>query len=334
MKPLNDEITLVKNAQMGKDAFEQLVMHYQHYVFRIIRVYTQNDGDAEDMSQETWLKVYQSLGKLKKPECFRSWVKRIAINTAKNWFTSRAYRESQETDEIEPQQLWGSAVTQYQRQRLIEQIRDAIDSLSEKNQEVVLDFYVGGYSAAQISQQLNIPVSTVNSRLKEARKRLREEFASMVAQSNIREKFAPYSLVSNVMDRVASLPISSAPTGNIIQRIGRLFPKEAIQIIGFVLVMFVVIALISIPFGELHFDFKENLMFSGLVQADDDAKKQVEDFLLKTDQINNQLATFIDEGHTEAEILSETEKYSRLVWLCSKFDFFCNNTTCSNNCFV
>jgi len=245
MKPLDDKtLTLIENAQKGKDAFEQLVRRYRHDVFRIIRVYTRNDSDAEDLSQETWIKVYQSLGNLKKLDRFENWLFTIAVNTAKNWLKSRAYKESQATDEIQPQQLWGSAVIQYQRQRLIEEIRDAIDSLSEKNREVVLDFYILGYSAAQISQQLNIPQSTVTGRLQEARKQLRKEFETMVAQSAIREKFAPDSLVRNVMDRVASLP-TSAPTGNIIQRIGRIFPQSTLLTIGIaILVTFTVISLI------------------------------------------------------------------------------------------
>jgi len=244
IEPLNDEtLKLIKNAQTGKDAFEQLVRLYRHDVFRIIRVYTQNDSDAEDLSQETWIKVYQSLGNLKKLNRFESWLFTIAVNTAKNWLKSRAYRESQATDEMQPQQLWGSAVIQYQRQQLIEEIRDAIDSLSAKNREVVLDFYILGYSAAQISQQLNIPQSTVTGRLQEARKQLRKEFETMVAQSAIREKFAPDSLVRNVMDRVASLPMPT-PTRNIIQRIVRV-PQSTILTIGITtLIAFTVVGLI------------------------------------------------------------------------------------------
>ena len=275
MKPLNDEIisNLIENAQMGRDAFEQLVRHYQHDVFRMIRVYTPNDSDAEDLAQETWVKVYRSIRKLKPPYHFDSWLKKVALNTVKDWLRSRGYKESQSTDEIASQQLWGSAVIQYQRQKRIEEIRDAIDSLSEKNRQVVLDFYILGYSASEVSQRLSVPVSTVNSRLKEARKKLREEFEAMVAQSGIKEKFAPDSLIRNVMDRVASLPIS-APTGNIIQRIGRMFPTEAIQVIGFVLILFTVVALISINVGYIRFDFKKNQKGNAMIAAPLPAPKQ------------------------------------------------------------
>jgi RNA polymerase sigma-70 factor (ECF subfamily) len=148
MKPLSDdEVILIEDAQKGKAAFEGLVRRYQHDVFRIIRVYTHNDSDADDLAQETWMKVYRSLGKLKDPHRFPGWLKMIAVNTAKDWLKSRAHREFQVTDEIEaetdgmhPRQSWGSAILEYQRQELIERIRDAIDSLSEKNREVVYDF--------------------------------------------------------------------------------------------------------------------------------------------------------------------------------------------------
>ena len=83
MKPLNDKMIadLINNAQMGKDAFEQILRYYQHDIFRIIRVYTQNDSDAEDLAQETWVKVYRSIGKLKPPYHFESWLKKVAVNT-------------------------------------------------------------------------------------------------------------------------------------------------------------------------------------------------------------------------------------------------------------
>ncbi len=239
MRPLNpDEIVLVENAQKGKDAFEQLVRRYQHDVFRLIRIYTRNDSDAEDLAQETWIKVYRSIGKLKEPERFTAWLEAIAVNTAKNWLKSRAYRNAQETegieadaDEMEPQGILSSAILEYQRQRQIEQIRDAIDSLSEKNRAVVYEFYICGYSADQISQRLQLPVSTVNSRLKEARKHLREEFATMVALSKIQETFAPEHFVQQVMERVASLPVP-VPKGGLIDKIKSLLPAKTVTAIG------------------------------------------------------------------------------------------------------
>ena len=248
MEPLNDEmiVKLIKDAQRGKEAFEQLVRRYQHDVFRIIRVYTRNDSDAEDLAQETWMKVYQAIGKLKEPYHLESWLKTIAVNTTKDWLSSRARKKSQATDELQPRQLQGDAMLQYRRQQQFEQIRDAIDSLSAKNREVVYDFYICGYSATEVSQRLKIPVSTVNSRLKEARKKLREEFESMVAVSGIQKMFAPDNFVQNVMERVGRLPMS-VPKGNITERIRRMLRENFIPTIGIAtLIAFAMIGVIVV----------------------------------------------------------------------------------------
>ena len=109
-----------------------------------------------------------------------------------------------------------------------------------------------------MSRRFDIPLSTVNSRLKEARKRLREEFANMfasltndfvlwftsftdgfalrVAASGIQEKSAPDNFVQNVMERVASLP-TPVPKGNIVERIGRTLCKNLLPATGMELMM-------------------------------------------------------------------------------------------------
>ena len=248
MEPMNDKmiVTLIKDAQRGKEAFELLVKRYQHDVFRIIRVYTKNDSDAEDLAQETWMKVYRSIGKLKEPYHLESWLKTIAVNTTKDWLSSRAHRKSQATDEFQPEQLSDSAVLQHQQQQLIGEIRDAIDSLSAKNREVVYDFYICGYSAAEISQRLKVPVSTVTGRLQEARKKLREEFESMVAVSGIQKMFAPDNFVQSVMERVGRLPMP-VPKGNIIERIGNVLRQNFVPTIALAtLIAFAMIGVIYI----------------------------------------------------------------------------------------
>jgi len=274
MAPLKDETTvaLVENAREGREAFEQLVRRYQHDVFWVVRIYTNIESDAEDLAQETWLKVYRSLGQLKDSRLFESWLKSIAANTAKNWLASRARKESQVTDEMEPQQLFGAAILRYQQQQQFKQIRDAINSLSAKNREVVYDFYICGYSAAEVSQRLKIPISTVNSRLKEARNKLREEFASMVAESGIQEKFAPDNFVQNVMERVGRLPMP-VPKGNIIERIRRMLRQNFIPAIGIAtLIAFAIVGVIYVNLGNIQGQASIPARFAGARQASNEGR--------------------------------------------------------------
>ena len=183
---LRSSDSLIKNAQKSKDAFEELVRRYQQDVLRSIRVFTQNKSDVEDLAQETWVKFYQAIGKPKPPYHLESSLFTIAQNTARDWLKSQQHRMSRLTNEINTWQLRDSAMLADLRQGLIEKVRNAVDSLSPKNRQVVYEFYICGYSTSQISQRLKVPVSTVHSRLKEARKQLREDFSSIVTASRIR----------------------------------------------------------------------------------------------------------------------------------------------------
>ena len=188
MDSMNNEVivSLIKNPQKSREAFDKLVKRYHQDVLRSIRAFTQNKSDVDDLAQETWIKVYQAIGKLKPPYHLESWLFKIAQNTAKDWLKSQQRRKSRLTSEIKSWQLRESTMLANLRQGLVEKVRNAVNSLSPKNRQLVYEFYIFGYSASQISQRLKVPVSTVHSRLKEARKQLREDFSSIMTTSRIR----------------------------------------------------------------------------------------------------------------------------------------------------
>ena len=173
---------LIKNAQRSKDAFQDLVKRYQQHVFRNIRAFTRNKQDIEDLAQETWIKIYQAIGKLKPPYHLEGWIARIARNTAKDWLKSQQSRISRLTHELKSWHLHDSAVLATFHRGLTEKVRYAVDALSPKCRQVVYEFYMCGYSASEIGQRLHIPVSTVYSRLKEAKKQLGKQFEANVAR--------------------------------------------------------------------------------------------------------------------------------------------------------
>ena len=78
-----DESALVARAKAGDDeAFAELVKHYDRRVFRMAKQITQNDDDAEDVLQETFLKAYTHLDNFQGNSKFYTWVVRIAVNEA------------------------------------------------------------------------------------------------------------------------------------------------------------------------------------------------------------------------------------------------------------
>ena len=81
--PVFDEAALVARAKAGDmEAFTDLVKHYDRRVFRMAKQITQNDEDAEDVLQETFLKAYSHLDDFQGNSKFYTWLVRIAVNEA------------------------------------------------------------------------------------------------------------------------------------------------------------------------------------------------------------------------------------------------------------
>lgn len=182
---VNNQCTdpLIKNVQQRKDAFQDLVNRYQQHVVRNIRAITKNNHDIEDLAQETWIKVYQAIGKLKPPYHLEGWIAKIARNTAKDWLKSQQRRISRLTHELKSWHLQESATLANLQYSLMEKVRYAVDMLSPRLRQVVYEFYLHGYSASEIGQRLQIPVGTVYSRLKEAREQLSKQFETSITSA-------------------------------------------------------------------------------------------------------------------------------------------------------
>ena len=83
VSPAFDEAALVARAKAGdQDAFSELVTHYDRRVFRMAKQITENDDDAEDVLQETFLKAYTHLNDFQGNSKFYTWLVRIAVNEA------------------------------------------------------------------------------------------------------------------------------------------------------------------------------------------------------------------------------------------------------------
>lgn len=178
-----DDKALVQKAKQGDShAFGELVRYYQHSVMRTARLLTKNEEAAQDVAQEAFERAYKYLDCFKPGKPFVNWLLTITKNTAKSWLA----REHKVSGRFVSLQEAGDTVLDqrtyeiYSALTIQQQVREAISELSPANRTVVHLYYICGYSYTEISNQLEIPKSTVRSRLQESRKQLREEFVSMV----------------------------------------------------------------------------------------------------------------------------------------------------------
>jgi RNA polymerase sigma-70 factor, ECF subfamily len=85
------DLSLVRRAQSGeRQAFDLLVRKYQDRINRLARRYMGNPADAQDVTQDIFIKAYRGLGLFRCESAFYTWLYRLAINSAKNALLARA----------------------------------------------------------------------------------------------------------------------------------------------------------------------------------------------------------------------------------------------------
>jgi RNA polymerase sigma-70 factor (ECF subfamily) len=177
-----DEEQLVLRAQAGDEAaYGRLVGQYQARLFNFVRSMVRNDQLAEDITQESFVKAFFSLGKLQNTASFKSWLFRIANNNTLDYLrrkrlavvdTDDAVRETY-VDERNPE---ASAVSQARSAH----IRAALDRLKPDQKSILVMCDLQGLSYQEIAEALNIPFGTVQSRIFYARKKLKEHLDTAV----------------------------------------------------------------------------------------------------------------------------------------------------------
>lgn len=200
---LNDEIEWIARARQGDgDAFGYLVQNHMARIFNVCLGLLGNRTDAEDCTQETFLKAYRSLDHYQAKASFYTWIYRIAVNVCYDLQRSRQSHPTtsldQENDENElvfqlqdPAPLPDEQAIQHE---LGQALLFAIGQLKTPMREVILLRDVHGLSYEEISRQLQISEGTVKSRLFRARSQV---MASLSPQSEqMRTKQEQTSLFS------------------------------------------------------------------------------------------------------------------------------------------
>lgn len=183
--PAFDETSLVAKAKAGDPAaFAELVTHYDRRVFRMAKQITQNDEDAEDVLQETFLKAYSHLDDFQGNSKFYTWLVRIAVNEA---LMKLRKRRSDKTVPLDDPIDTGEDVVAreiavwdenpedtYSREELGKILDDAVQGLKPAYRTVFILRDIEEMSIEETADALNLSISAVKSRLLRARLQLRE----------------------------------------------------------------------------------------------------------------------------------------------------------------
>ena len=184
---MDNDLILVEQAKKGdKSAFRELVEQHKRRVYFLAFNLTNNREDAEDVTQEVFVKVYRSLAKFKGDSKFSTWIYRITVNTCYSLKSKKSYTEMKAKDNMEEIVNRSNDKINYAAanpERTTESkfmgsdINKALEKLSKKEKAVFVMRNFNELSFEEIVKVLKIKSSTVRSLNFRALKKLQKELA-------------------------------------------------------------------------------------------------------------------------------------------------------------
>ena len=171
---------LVARSKAGDTrAFGELVRRYQRPVYRIVLRMVKNADDADDLTQDTFVRAHRGLKTFKEEFDFHPWLYRIAVNQAINLLNKRKRQAAVDLDEVPEKEVKAgpepeSPLQSASRVELLNRLESALERLPDEQRTVFLLRVQEGLSYEEIAQSMNTPKGTVMSRLARARMALRK----------------------------------------------------------------------------------------------------------------------------------------------------------------
>lgn len=183
-----EEAQLIGRAQKGDlAAYDELVRRYQERIYATLYHMTSNHEDANDLTQEAFIKAYQALQSFKGGSSFYTWVYRIAVNKTINFLKQRKNRYAMSLNDLdfnaEKDPDLVALISDKTPRRdialgeLHKKLNEAMQKLSEQHRLVVTLHDVQGLAHEEIAEIMQCNVGTVRSRLFYARQQLQGDLA-------------------------------------------------------------------------------------------------------------------------------------------------------------
>ena len=176
---------IVRAGEGDAGAFREIYRRAAGYVYTLAYRVVNTKPDAEEVTQDVFLKIHRSLGSFKFEAAFKTWLYRITLNTALNHAKKRSRVTQREVEEVfeDP-----ATVTQADARKGLEaddtgvQLKALLDQLNPDQRACIVSREIEGMDYQGIARSLGININTVRSRLKRARETLmalnRREVAS------------------------------------------------------------------------------------------------------------------------------------------------------------
>jgi len=192
-------------------AFGLLVDKYKESIYALAYSKLRNFHDAEDITQEVFLKAYQKLHTLKWWDNFLAWLYAITSNLCKNWIRSKFNSPDHEFIAEQDSRFFDYlSMNSYQEEQAHELLYEALASLPEMYRQVLTLYYIGGMSSREIAKFLGTSPNNIDQRLSRARAKLKKEMLDMMSKTYDQQKLQP-GFTFRIVEMVKHIKIQPAP---------------------------------------------------------------------------------------------------------------------------
>jgi RNA polymerase sigma-70 factor (ECF subfamily) len=183
----DSDLSIVRDIQAGDvSRFDQLVLKYRSRVYGVVYHLTSNREDASDLTQDAFIKAFQSINRFQGQSSFFTWLYRIAVNSTLTHLRKQRLRTFFSFEAIDREDQMAADVvaaltdaTGADREtfahELQEKLNEAMQKLSIKHRTVITLFEIDGLSHQEIAEVMDCSVGTVRSRLHYAKQLLQSE---------------------------------------------------------------------------------------------------------------------------------------------------------------
>ena len=168
------------------NAYALLVERYKSYVFTLTLRFIKSREDAEEVSQDIFVKAYRSLADFKGTAKFSTWLYTIVNTTCITFLRKKRLDikslDDEKTFEVADNQDSGFRANQVEQKSRLNMVNQAIGLLNPDDAEIITLFYKNEQSLEEIGQILGLEVNTAKVRLHRARARLKEKMERYFTQ--------------------------------------------------------------------------------------------------------------------------------------------------------
>jgi len=185
---------LVERVQRGdKHAFDLLVTKYQRKLGRLISRFVRDSAEAEDVTQDAFIKAYRALPGFRGESAFYTWLYRIGINTAKNHLLANKRRaptstpfDAEDSESFEDASLLREVNTpenELMSKQVVGVVQSSLQQLPEDLRSALTLREIEGLSYEEIAIVMDCPIGTVRSRIFRAREAVAENLRPLLETS-------------------------------------------------------------------------------------------------------------------------------------------------------